>query len=65
MDTERMMTVTEQEYDFILVAFADCCRHHRADFEVCGHLTCWLARAIETESAEDYDAVMDDAMGGD
>jgi len=40
MDTERMMTVTKQEADFILVAFADCCAHHNADFEVCDHLTC-------------------------
>ena len=63
MDTERMMTVTKQEGDFILVAFTDCCAHHGADFEVCDHLTCRLARAIETESEEDYQAVMDDAMG--
>ena len=63
MDTERMMTVTKQEADFILVAFADCCAHHNVDFEVCDHLTCRLARAIETESKNDYDSVMDDAMG--
>ncbi len=63
MDTERMMTVTKQEGDLILVAFADCCAHHGADFEVCDRLTCRLACAIEAESEEDYKAVMDDAMG--
>ncbi len=53
-----------EEGDFILVAFAEHCgRCHGADFEVCDHLTCRLARAIETESEEDYNAVMDDAMG--
>lgn len=61
MGTKEMLT--QQEADFILVAFVDCCAHHGSDFEVCEHLTCRLARAIETESEDDYQATMLEAVG--